>query len=95
MLTRVDARTGEDRPGGIRLPGIYNVYASPVAAAGRVYVTSRDGAVAVLKDGDKPELIVQNRLEDSFSASPALAGNELYLRGERYLYCIAETDAAE
>jgi len=32
--------------------------------------------------------------EDGFSASPALAGNELYLRGERHLFCIAETDAA-
>ncbi|MBI4622712.1 MAG: PQQ-like beta-propeller repeat protein [Verrucomicrobia bacterium] len=90
ILTRVNARTGEDRPGPFRLPGISKVYASPVAAAGRVYITSREGVTVVLKDGDEPEAIAQNRLDDSFSASPALAGNELYLRGERYFYCIAE-----
>jgi outer membrane protein assembly factor BamB len=88
MLTRVNALTGKDQPGTIRLPGIYNVFASPVAAAGRVYVTSREGVTVVLKDGNPPEVLSQNRVEDRISASPALVGNELYLRGERYLYCI-------
>jgi outer membrane protein assembly factor BamB len=92
-LTRVDARTGEDRPGMIRLPGIYNVYASPVAAAGRVYVMSRDGVTAVLKDGDNPEVIAQNKLNDTFNASAAMAGKDLLLRGEKYLYCLSELTA--
>jgi outer membrane protein assembly factor BamB len=90
LLTRVNARTGEDQPGPIRLPDTYDVFASPVAAAGRVYVASREGVTMVLKDGDRPEVIARNRLEDSFSASPALAGRELYLRGERSLYCLVE-----
>jgi outer membrane protein assembly factor BamB len=89
-LTRVNARTGEDQPGLMRLPGIYNVYASPVAAAGQVYVTARDGMTAVLKDGEKPAVIAQNRLNDTFNASAALAGKDLLLRGEKYLYCLAE-----
>jgi outer membrane protein assembly factor BamB len=88
-LSRVNARTGEDQPGLIRLPGIYNVYASPVAAAGRVYVTSRDGVTAVLRDGDQFALLAQNRLNDTFNASAALAGKDLLLRGEKYLYCLA------
>ena len=37
-----------------------------------------------------PRTLAINRLDDSFSASAALAGRELYLRGERFLYCIAE-----
>ncbi len=90
LLTRVDARTGEDRPGAIRLPEIYNVFASPVAADGRVYVTSREGVTVVLADGDKPNIISVNHLADRFSASPALAGGDLFLRGEKFLYCIAE-----
>ena len=90
MMTRVNARTGEDEPGPFRLPGIYNVYASPVAAAGRVYITSREGVTIVLKDGAKPEAIAQNQLDDHFSASAALAGNEIFLRGEKHLYCIVE-----
>ena len=69
---------------------VHNVFASPVGAAGRVYVTSREGMTIVLKDGNPPELLARNRLEDHFSASPAVAGREFYLRGERFLYCLAE-----
>lgn len=90
LLTRVDARTGEDRPGAIRLPDVYNVFASPVAADGRIYVTSREGVTVVLANGDEPNIIAVNRLADSFSASPALAGGDLFLRGERFLFCITE-----
>jgi outer membrane protein assembly factor BamB len=90
ILTRVNARTGEDQPGPIRLNGIRSVFASPVGAAGRVYITDRDGATLVLTHSDKPEVLALNRLEDSFSASPAVAGRELFLRGQKYLYCIAE-----
>lgn len=89
ILTRVEAKTGAERPGSFRLPGIGNVYASPVAAAGRVYVTGLDGATAVLSAGDSPELLALNRLDDRFSASAAVAGRELFLRGERHLYSLA------
>ena len=54
ILSRVDAKTGEDRPGPVRLDGIDNVYASPVAAAGRIYVTDLDGATMVMSHGDTP-----------------------------------------
>jgi hypothetical protein len=37
----------------------------------------------------KPKVLALNRLADSFSASPAAVGGELFLRGERYLYCLA------
>lgn len=90
ILTRVDAKSGDDRPGAFRLMDVHNVFASPVGAAGRVYVTSREGMTIVLKDGNPPELLARNRLEDHFSASPAVAGREFYLRGERFLYCLAE-----
>jgi outer membrane protein assembly factor BamB len=85
------ARTGEPKPGAFRLPNMQNIFASPVAAAGRVYVSSREGRTVVLKDGDSLEVLAQNRLDDKFSASPALAGNEIFLRGEQFVYCIAET----
>jgi hypothetical protein len=65
------------------------VFASPVGAAGRIYVVSRDGVTAVLRNGPEFELLARNELDDSFSASPAIAGDALYLRGERRLYCIA------
>ncbi|MGH9461104.1 MAG: PQQ-binding-like beta-propeller repeat protein [Vicinamibacteria bacterium] len=90
ILTRVHAKTGEDRPGSLRLEGLGTVYASPVAAGGRVYVTSREGATAVVRHDDAPVVLAVNMLDDSFSASAAIAGKELFLRGERYLYCLAE-----
>ena len=89
VITRVDARTGEDKPGAFRLPAMQNVFASPVAAAGRVYISSREGMTVVVKDGDALEVLAQNRLDDHFSASPALAGRDIFLRGDKYLYCLS------
>jgi hypothetical protein len=67
------------------------VYSSPVGAAGRLYVTSRDGITEVLSHGEKElKTLAVNRLDDRFSASAALVGRDLILRGERYLYCISE-----
>ena len=94
VLTRVDARTGQERPGPLRLPGIGNVYASPVAAAERIYVTDLSGATLVLSHSETPEALAVNRLEDSFSASVALAGRQLYLRGEKNLYAIGPAPMA-
>src|SRR5437899_415195 len=90
LISRLDVRTGEDQGGPMRLEAIESVYASPVGAAGRVYVTSRDGVTQVLRHGEPMErTLAVNRLNDTISASAAIAGRELFLRGERYLYCIA------
>ena len=90
ICTRVEAKTGNDSPGAFRLGGIRNVYASPVAAAGRVYVTDLDGVTLVFSSEKDHQNLALNRLDDAFSASAAIVGNELFLRGERNLYCIAE-----
>ena len=90
ILTRVDAASGDDQPGAMRLPGIRNVYASPVAAADRVYITSREGATLVLTAGAVPRPLAINQLDDTFNASAAMAGGDLYLRGEKFLYCLAK-----
>ncbi len=90
ILTRVSALTGENRPGPLRLTGLRYVFASPVGAEGRVYITDRDGTTLVISDEDSPQVLATNRLDDTFSASAALVGAELFLRGEKYLYCISE-----
>ena len=89
VLVRLDVQTGEQPEPPLRLERIRDVYASPVAAAGRLYVTGRDGTTAVLSAGPDPRILAWNRLEDVFDASAAVAGNELYLRGSRALYCLA------
>ena len=87
-LTCVDARNGKVRFGPKRLVDIQNVYASLVGAAGRIYVVDHNGTTVVLRLGARLEILSTNRLDDSFSASPAILGDELFLRGERSLYCI-------
>ena len=90
VLSRVNARTGKDDPGAFRLAGIQDVYASPVGAADRVYITDRDGTTLVLSHAARPKVLAENRLDDRVNASASIAGGELFIRGERYLYCIAE-----
>ena len=64
--------------------------ATPVAAAGRLYITSREGTTAVVRAGQTFEVLSTNTLDDGFDASPAIVDGEIYLRGTRFLYCIAE-----
>ncbi|MCP3982481.1 MAG: PQQ-binding-like beta-propeller repeat protein [bacterium] len=90
FLTCVDAGTGKVLFGPERLGEARNIFASPVGAAGRIYIPSREGTTVVVRHGSTFEKLAVNRLDDSFSASPALAGRELYLRGDESLYCIAE-----
>ena len=90
ILSRVDAVTGADKPGAIRLGNIGNIYASPVAGGGRVYVTDLDGKTIVVSHDDQPKILAFNTLDDEFAASAAIVGRELFLRGKGHLYCIAE-----
>ena len=90
LLTALDAATGKPHYQAQRIDAIPNVFASPTGAAGRVYIPGREGATVVLKHGPKLEILAVNQLNDGFDASPALVDGEIYLRGHRYLYCIAQ-----
>ena len=90
ILSCLNTKTGEVHYGPQRLEEIANIYASPVAAAERVYLTSRDGMTLVLKHGAAFAVLARNKLEDDIDASPALVDREIYLRGRKFLYCIAE-----
>ena len=93
VLTCVDAATGDVHYGRQRLEDVGVVYSSPVGAAGRVYVMGKNGLTFVVKHGPTLEVLARNKLDDSFTASAALAGRELYLRGYRSLYCIADGES--
>jgi outer membrane protein assembly factor BamB len=91
VLSRLDPLTGKPRGEPLRLEGIRDfIFSSPVGAAGRIYVTGRDGTTVVLRHDSENALLAVNHLEDSFSASAAVVDREFYLRGEQFLYCIAE-----
>jgi outer membrane protein assembly factor BamB len=90
ILSAYDARTGQLHYGPERLPGIRSLYASPVAAGRRIYIPSRDGTTLVVAAGPSFEVLSANILDDRFDSSPAIVDGEIYLRGHRYLYCIAD-----
>ena len=90
IWTVLDAKSGEVVMDRTRLPGISNMYSSPISANGKIYVTGRDGLTLVLNPGKTLDVIHRNRLDERFDSSPAIAGDELYLRGENFLYCIAK-----
>jgi outer membrane protein assembly factor BamB len=90
ILSRMDPASGKFLGEPLRLDGIRDfIFASPAAAANRIYIAARDGVTVVL-DANLMRPIATNQLADSFSASPALAGNDLLLRGEKFLYCLSE-----
>jgi len=89
-LACFDALTGEEYYSRQRQKGFGSIYASPVGAGGRIYISSRKGSTLVIKHSKQYTVLAVNKLDDSFSASPAVVDNELFLRGEKYLYCIAE-----
>ena len=64
--------------------------ASPVAGDGKVYFTSEDGKVTVVRAGPKFEALASNDLDEQVVASPALSQGCLFLRGDKHLYCVGE-----
>lgn len=90
ILSAVDAKTGEVAIERTRMEGVPNIYASPVGAADRVYFVGRDGTTLVIAKDREYKVLAVNRLGEAMDASPALVGNQIFLRGKKHLYCIAE-----
>jgi outer membrane protein assembly factor BamB len=91
MLSCLDATTGKPFYERTRLPKPYNFKSSPVLVKDRLYLASEDSDVIVVKAGETFEVIATNTLADqSFIATPAVAGGDLYLRSETHLFCIRD-----
>jgi outer membrane protein assembly factor BamB len=67
---------------------------SPVYADGKIYLTSRDGTVSVIKAGKEFEMIAQNKMGEQIASSPAIANGTLYLRTFDALYAIRGNEQA-
>lgn len=89
-ISCVDVKTGKALIDAATLDDLGEVYASPVCAGDRVYVVGRNGYTAVIQAGAPLKVRAVNQLDDQFDASPAVVGNELLLRGRKYLYCVSE-----
>jgi hypothetical protein len=88
-LSAFEVRTGAEvyAEEGVGLAG---AYASPVAANGHVYLCGLDRSVVVVQAGGSPERVSSARLDDRIAATPAIAGNTIYIRTNKTLYAFAE-----
>ena len=62
--------------------------ASPVAADGKLYLTSEDGDVFVVKAGPAYELLATNPMGEVLMATPAISDGVIFVRGLRHLFAI-------
>ena len=89
VMLCLKARSGEVVWGPERVrPGTYS--ASPVLADGKIYVTSEDGVTSVVEAGPRFKLVAENELEGYTLSSPAISEGQIFVRTEKYLYCIGE-----
>jgi outer membrane protein assembly factor BamB len=88
ILTCWDLRTG-DKLYEERIPGVTSGFsASPVVADGKLYLSSEDGDVHVIRAGPKFEVVSTNAMGQPLMATPAIAGGLLIIRGERDLFAV-------
>ncbi len=91
LLTCVDAKSGKTLYSASRVPGVTRTYASPVAANGYIYLTDRGGTIAVIEDSADLKVLANNNVGEGVDATPALVGTELFVRGEKHLFCFSDT----
>ena len=66
-------------------------WSSPIAAADRVYLIDRSGAMQVFKLDDEFELLAESKMREGAYATPAFVGDRIYIRGLTHLFCISAT----
>ena len=88
ILTCIDAKTGEVKYEGGRIPIPATFTASLVAFENKILMTSEDGDTFIVKAGPKHEILGTNSVGEPVYASPAIADGRIFIRGEKNLYCI-------
>ncbi len=65
-------------------------HASLVSANGLVYFLNDDGEMNVVKPGPRFERVAFNSLGEKTFASPAISQEQLFIRGDKHLFCIGD-----
>jgi len=88
ILTCLDAKTGEVKYEGGRVPVPASFMASPVAVRNRLLLTSIDGDTYVIRAGPSHEVIGTNAIGEPVYASLAVSQGRILVRGASHLFCI-------
>ncbi|HKU74662.1 MAG TPA: PQQ-binding-like beta-propeller repeat protein [Pyrinomonadaceae bacterium] len=86
IVSSLNPASGEVLKQGRTPDALEEYYASPVAADGKIFMVSASGKVTVLKAGAQWEILAMNDLDEEVWATPAIAGNNLYIRTRNALY---------
>ena len=90
VLMCLDPKTGKELYTK-RLEGGVGFTASPVASDGKLYFTSEDGQVHVVKAGPTFQDVATNPLGEICMATPAISQGVLFFRTQAHVIAIAET----
>lgn len=82
-----EAKTGK-KIWSERLSGNVDYTASPVLAGGKIFIPSEAGEVFVLEANPAFQFAARNDLGERLRATPAVAHNHIYVRGQHHLFCI-------
>lgn len=89
VVTCLDAKTG-DEIYRKRLGVTENYSSSPVAANGRIYISSQAGKITVFSAGDDPKTLATNNLDEKINATPMIVGDTIYIRAETTLWAFSK-----
>lgn len=93
ILTVYDAKTGKKQYGQRLGTGSTGFTASAVAGDGKLYFTSEEGDISVIKAGPTFELVAENEMGDICMASPALSEGTLFYRTRHHVIAIGDSGA--
>jgi outer membrane protein assembly factor BamB len=94
LMTCLDAKTGTVKYEGKRPPKPANFSASPIAFNGKILLTSEEGETYVIAAGPEHSIVATNPIGEGVIASLAVAGDSIYIRAEKHLFRIRNTDPA-
>ena len=89
ISTLFETSGGEALRKAKRIPNASEYFASPIYGDGKIYVAGENGVVVVLKNNKNYDVLAKNDMEDSIVATPAIAGDSLFIRTRSMLICVA------
>jgi outer membrane protein assembly factor BamB len=91
ILTCLELKTGK-RAYRIRTGGKGTHYASPIIADGKLFATSGDGWISVVRSGADPKILARNKFGEPIFATPAIVDGVIYVRTRESLFAFKSTD---
>lgn len=87
IISCLDAKTGQVKYEGGRVPVPATFMASPIAYDGKVLLTSTDGDTYVIKAGPAHQVLGTNSIGEPAASTPSISQGRVLVRGAKHLYC--------